>query len=227
MENAAPNGNRRGRRSRQEILDVAARVMSARGYAGTSMSVLVKETGLPRSAFYHHFESKAGLLSEVMARGARAFFDAMRAAHRNPPAGGSPRERLGWYLRQTGEVSVHHEEFLRLMLVLVMSNEAAGAAEAMRTVIDVRSEGRELMRDMIHSAFAVEGDDIATVVADELAHFGMAGFDGAFVSRQTKDGKPMAEFMNQLTDAIAAIGEARVNALRAQAEAGTASAQAV
>ena len=47
--------NRRGRRSRQEILDAAARVMSVRGYAGKVLSVLVKETGLPRSALSYHF----------------------------------------------------------------------------------------------------------------------------------------------------------------------------
>ncbi|YCK37885.1 TetR/AcrR family transcriptional regulator [Actinomadura sp. ATCC 39365] len=86
----AHTGNSRGRRSRQEILDAAARVMSVRGYAGTSISTLVKETGLPKSAFYHHFESKAGLLSAVMAQGARGFFEAMREAHRDPPAGGTP-----------------------------------------------------------------------------------------------------------------------------------------
>ncbi|MGI5489773.1 TetR/AcrR family transcriptional regulator [Microtetraspora malaysiensis] len=50
------------------------------------MSTLVKETGLPKSAFYHHFESKAGLLSAVMAQGAQDFYDAMREAQRNPPA---------------------------------------------------------------------------------------------------------------------------------------------
>lgn len=174
------------------------------------MSVLVKETGLPRSAFYHHFESKADLLSKVMARGAREFFDAMRAAHRNPPAEGTPRERLEWYLQKTGEAFVHHEDFLRLMLVLVMSNEAAEAAEAMRTVTEVRDEGRDLMRDMIRSSFAVEGEDVAAVVADELAHFGMAGFDGAFVSMQTDDGKPIAELMSQLAEALATIGESRI-----------------
>lgn len=178
------------------------------------MSVLVKETGLPRSAFYHHFESKADLLSKVMARGAREFFDAMRAAHRNPPADGSPRERLRWHLQKTGEAFVDHEEFLRLLLVLVMSNEAAEAAEAMRTVTEVRSEGRDLMHRMIYSSFAVEGDDVATVVADELAHFGMAGFDGAFVSLQSNDGKPIAELMSQLADAMAAIGESLILGIR-------------
>jgi AcrR family transcriptional regulator len=214
MEGAAPNGNRRGRRSRQEILDVASRVMAARGYAGTTMSVLVRESGLPKSAFYYHFASKAGLLAEVMAQGARRFFDAMREAHQEPPEGGTPRERLGWYLQKTGEVFVHREDFLRLLLVLVMSDEAAGAPDALQTVIDVRTEGRDYMRHMIYSSFAVVGEQDAAVVADELAHFGMAGFDGAFVSLQSKDDKPIAEYMCLLTDAMIAIGEARIAALR-------------
>lgn len=204
----AHTGNRRGRRSRQEILDAAARVMSVRGYAGTSISTLVKETGLPKSAFYHHFESKAGLLSAVMAQGAQGFFEAMRQAHRDPPEGGTPRERLGWYLQKTGEVFVHREEFLRLLLVLVMSREAAEAREAMDTVIAVRDEGRDYMRHMIRSSFAGEGEDTADAVAGALAHFGMAGFDGAFVSLQSEDGKPVSEFMEQLADAMVAIGEA-------------------
>ncbi|MER5393047.1 hypothetical protein [Saccharopolyspora sp. NPDC002686] len=142
----------------------------------------------------------------------------MRAAHQNPPADGSPHERLTWHLQKTGEAFVSHEDFLRLLLVLVMSNEAAEAAEAMRTVVEVRSEGRDLMQQMIRSSFAVEGDDVATAIADELAHFGMAGFDGAFVSLQSNDGKPIAELMAQLADAMAALGESRIRSIRAQSD---------
>lgn len=124
--------------------------MSVRGYAGTSISTLVKETGLPKRAFYHHFESKAGLLAAVMAQGARGFFAAMREAHRDPPAGGTPRERLGCYLQRTGEVFAHREEFLRLLLVLVMSNEAREAREAMAwpgsTALSTRSSRRTASR---------------------------------------------------------------------------------
>lgn len=182
--------------------------MSSYGYAGTSMSALVEATGIPKSAIYHHFGSKAGLLAEVMAEGAHGFFLAMRDAHRDPPQSASPRERLGWYLGRTGEVFVHREEFLRLLLMIVMGDQAVEAPEAMQTVIKVRDEGRDYMRVMIKSAFATEGDAVATAVADELAHFGMVGFDGAFISLQSGDGKPMAEYMAQLTDAMVALGEA-------------------
>ncbi|WP_267133519.1 hypothetical protein [Streptomyces sp. RB17] len=41
---------------------------------------------------------------------------------------------------------------------------------------------------MIRSAFAGEGEAAAGKVADALAHFGMAGFDGPFVSCRSADG---------------------------------------
>ncbi|MEU8617734.1 helix-turn-helix domain-containing protein [Streptomyces sp. NPDC048623] len=209
IETPAPEArtNRRGRRSRQEILDAAARVMSVRGYAGTSMSALAKETGLPKSAFYHHFESKAGLLSAVMEQGAHAFFAAMREAHRNPPADGTPRERLRWYLRRTGDVMENGEEFLRLLLVLVMSREAAEAPEALQTVIAVRDEGRAYMAHMIRSSFQDAGEETADRIAEALAPFGMAGYDGAFVALQSDGGGAVSAWMDQLADALAALGE--------------------
>jgi AcrR family transcriptional regulator len=218
MEKAQQIGNRRGQRSRQEILDAASRVMSAYGYAGTSMSALVEATGIPKSAIYHHFGSKAGLLAEVMAGGAHGFFAAMREAHQNPPADGTPRERLGWYLKKTGEVFEHRENFLRLLLVMVMSNESV-EPEAMQTVIQVRNEGRDYMREMIRNAFSAEGEAAAAAVAEELAYFGMLGFDGAFVSRQSGDNRSMDLHMAQLTNALIALGEARLISFRQRAEA--------
>lgn len=207
MENSQQSGNRRGQRSRQEILDAAARVMSAYGYAGTSMSALVEATGIPKSAIYHHFGSKAGLLSEVMAQGARAFFAAMREAHQNPPDG-LPKRRLAWYLKKAGEVFQHHENFMRLLFVMVMSNEAA-EPEAMQSVTEVRTEGRAYMQEMIRNAFSVEGKTVSAAVAADLAYFGMVGFDGAFISLQSGDGRSMDRHMEQLTNALIALGEAR------------------
>ncbi|MEU1229370.1 TetR/AcrR family transcriptional regulator [Streptomyces sp. NPDC005828] len=173
------------------------------------MSTLTKETGLPKSAFYHHFESKAGLLSAVMEQGAHAFFDAMREAHRNPPRGRHPpHERLRWYLRRTGDVMENGEEFLRLLLVLGMSREAAEAPEALQTVIAVREEGRAYMARMIRSSFESAGEETADRIAQALAPFGMAGYDGAFVALQSEGGKPVAEWMDQLAESLAALGEA-------------------
>jgi len=205
----APDGNRRGQRSREEILDAAARVMALRGYAGTSVSAITAETGLPRSAIYHHFHSKGGLLSAVMARGAHDFFAAMRAAHANPPEGGTHRERMAWYLDRTAQVFTAKPDFLRLHVLLVMSDEAA-EAEVAEMNRQVRAEGRAYMREMISSAFADEGPEIARAVAEELDFFALAGFDGSFVNSQAESECSVTSQMARLTDAMVAIGEAVV-----------------
>ncbi|MDF5758838.1 TetR/AcrR family transcriptional regulator [Spongiactinospora sp. TRM90649] len=213
METAQHTLNRRGRRSREEILDAASRMMSARGYAATSLADLGKETGLPKSAIYHHFSSKAGLLAAVMERGARDFFDDLGRGHALLPPGGTSHERLGWYLRRTGEVFTSRQDFLRLFILLKMSEEAP---EVAKIVADVRTEGLVHMRDMIRSAFAPEGEEIAGAVADALAGFGVSSFDGAFIAVHADPGRTMAAEMELVIEAMAALGQARVAALRAK-----------
>ncbi|TYK51298.1 TetR/AcrR family transcriptional regulator [Actinomadura decatromicini] len=209
-------GNRRGRRSRDEILDVASRVMAERGYAATSLSVLSRESGLPKSVVYHHFQSKAGLLSAVMARGAYEFYAAMREAQADGPEGDTPLERLTWYLLRTGEVFQARTDFLRLHLLLVMSAEAA-EAEVDALIEQVRRDGRAHMNTMIAASFAAAGAEIAQAVADELDYFAIAGFDGAFVAMQAEPERGIAAPMRLLAEAVAALGEARVARLRASA----------
>ncbi|WP_329602734.1 TetR/AcrR family transcriptional regulator [Actinomadura soli] len=196
------------------MLDAASRIMAERGYAATSLSVLSRESGLPKSAVYHHFHSKAGLLSAVMARGAYEFFAAMRAAQADGPDGTTPRERLTWFLRRTGEVFMARPDFLRLHLLLVISAEAA-EAEVDAIIEQVRRDGRAHMNAMIAASFAPAGEEIAQAVADELDYFGIAGFDGAFVALQAEPGRGLADQMTLLAEAITALGEARAAKLRA------------
>ena len=209
------NGNKRGQRSREEILDVAARIMAERGYAATSLSVLSAETGLPKSAVYHHFHSKGGLLSAVMERGLNDFFAAMRAVHANPPEGGTHLERLTWFLLRTGEVLSARYLFMRLHMILVLSAEAA-EAEIADTIETVRRDGRAHMNLMIRESFSDEGPELAQQVADELDYFGIAGFDGAFLALQADAGRTLPAQNQLLAQAIVLLGEQIVARERAK-----------
>jgi len=79
----------------------------------------------------------------------------------------------------------------------------------MQSVTEVRSEGRAYMQEMIRNAFSVEGKTVTPALAADLAYFGMVGFDGAFISLQSGDGRSMNRHMEQLTNALIALGEAR------------------
>ena len=61
---APPTG--RGSATRRHILAVATNAFLAHGYAGTSLSDLIRAAGLTKGAFYHHFPSKGALAVEVV-----------------------------------------------------------------------------------------------------------------------------------------------------------------
>ncbi len=52
---------RKGERTRKVIVERSAEVFNTRGYFGTSMSDLVRETGLEKGGIYNHFGSKEQL----------------------------------------------------------------------------------------------------------------------------------------------------------------------
>ncbi len=54
---------RKGERTRRMIAGRSAEVFNTRGYFGTSMSDLVRETGLEKGGIYNHFGSKEQLAS--------------------------------------------------------------------------------------------------------------------------------------------------------------------
>src|SRR5690349_6010087 len=60
-QTSAPSQSDRGHETRRRILDTAARVFAERGYLGTSLNELIKETGLAKGGFYFHFASKEAL----------------------------------------------------------------------------------------------------------------------------------------------------------------------
>lgn len=169
--------NVQGQRTREEILDAASRLMSEYGYDGASISAILKETGLRRSSLYWQFESKAEIAAAVMERGARNFFDATTFRRARGGAGA----RLRAYLRQIADNLDEHQEFLRLLQILALTNQEPRVAEVLARV---RAEARTRMHEFIASAFEDEGPEAAAVIADRLAELGVALFDGYFLAAQ-------------------------------------------
>jgi TetR/AcrR family transcriptional regulator, transcriptional repressor for nem operon len=54
-------GERKGERTRRAIVETAADLFNTKGYFGSSMNDLVRETGLEKGGIYNHFSSKEEL----------------------------------------------------------------------------------------------------------------------------------------------------------------------
>ncbi len=59
-------GDSKSQRTRARILDAAAHVLSARGFAGTRLNVVAEYAQLQAPAIYYYFASREDLIEEVM-----------------------------------------------------------------------------------------------------------------------------------------------------------------
>ena len=93
-------------RTRRRILDAAAEVLRARGYAGTRLSDVAENAEVQAPAIYYYFASRDDLVEEVLYAGISQMREHLATALAALPDGASPLERL----------SVAIEEHLRHQL---------------------------------------------------------------------------------------------------------------
>lgn len=186
----------RGERSREAILDAAERVMSHQGYNGTSIALISKETGLPNSSIYWHFASKSAILASVMERGAERFFEDAVVL---PNESSDPAQRLADNLAHGAQALQVHRDFLRLLMLLTISSSDEDVQEGARRV---RLTARRRLHGIISHAYAVHGEGIATEVADHLADYALASFDGLFFAAQSDPGFDLVEGARLLAQAL-------------------------
>jgi AcrR family transcriptional regulator len=185
-----------GDRSREDILDAASRLMAARGFDGTSISTLAKESGLPASSIYWHFGSKEGVLMAVMERGAGEFVKL--TSPDNLPRSASRSEKLAWVFQRAARIIGESPEFLRLQTILLLS---APAGKANAAVLRLRQLQRDGLRDALALCFAEPGSPPATEIADRLVDFAGATFEGAFLAAQGGSGA-YSDILARLADAL-------------------------
>src|SRR5262245_56233720 len=87
----------------RSIYDAAARLISERGYPGTSQRAIADAVGLQMSSLYYYFASKQDLLLEIMVRPMRDLISAVEQGVAR--AGKAPEPRLRAAIR--GHILFH------------------------------------------------------------------------------------------------------------------------
>lgn len=82
------------REGRDLILDTAARLFRAQGYAATSLRTIAAACGMQAASLYHHFGSKDEIVGEVLRIGVERVADEVRAAVAVLPADADARTLL-------------------------------------------------------------------------------------------------------------------------------------
>jgi len=81
-------------RTRARILDSAASVFSALGYAGTRLADIADAAGIKQGSLYYYFDSKDALVEEMLRVGLERTYDMVSAAIEALGPDTSPSDRL-------------------------------------------------------------------------------------------------------------------------------------
>jgi AcrR family transcriptional regulator len=190
--------------SRQRILDAATRLMSERGYAGTSISMITKLSGLPASSTYWHFGSKEQLLSAVIESAATSW---LRSLKRWSDMEGTPRERLAEMMRVGAtDWSGGRPAFLRLIFMIALESNR-GHADVLETVRRVRTQVKRTFLRAFREEYGAPDDEATERFGARLAALCLAIADGVFLAGELDEGVASAELYQMLATAFFAIAD--------------------
>jgi AcrR family transcriptional regulator len=185
--------------SRDVILDAAARLMTERGYAGTSISAICKTSGLPPSSVYWHFGSKEGILAAIIDRASTGYLSTA-----DPPdiSGATRDQRLDKLLHSVSQLRAATADTIRFLLILGLHD---GKAREQTTA--VLRQARARIHAWLHEALAdlFELDD-ATLV-DQMAALVVAVATGLQIAAWVEDSPEVTFPVEHLKTALTAIAD--------------------
>ncbi|MGB0621910.1 MAG: TetR/AcrR family transcriptional regulator [Myxococcota bacterium] len=188
-----------GAQTRERILEAAAALIGAQGYAATSIAQISRASGAKPASIYWAFESKEALLAAVMERAADRFFEAL-------PDG--PLDDDPW--AALAALSSYFEggpEFLRLMLVLSLERRDGDPA-VLAAARRVRTTAAESLAVAYRAALSTEAAKTENAIADELARFSLMLLDGAFIASQIEpDTTNLKRTFQLIATSVRATGE--------------------
>ena len=104
-------GGPKSERTRQRILDAAARTFRDKGYAGTTLNDIAVAALLRAGSIYYHFDSKERLLEEVLDIGIARVSAAVKQAIEALPPDTSPTERIRTGIEAHLRSLLYHGEY--------------------------------------------------------------------------------------------------------------------
>ena len=140
--NTGGNRNKGQENRRGEMLDVAARIFSHQGYAGTSIRDIAREVGVQPSSLYYFFKSKEDLFVAVYEKGVNEIVNAVTKA---TTKAGTPWARLERAATGHLEALLARDDYNTLVASIV----PRGSTDFDRRLVQNRDDYEKLFVDLI------------------------------------------------------------------------------
>jgi AcrR family transcriptional regulator len=192
--------------SKLRILEAAAQIAAESGYEGTTISKVVKRSGLPVSSVYWFFKDKDELLAEVVRHSFETWL-AEQPRWEPLPKGVSVGEGLRAILSRSVLSLAAAPDFIRIGMMLTLERrevEPAARSLFLATRIAVEDDITQWFTKAMGARKVKRAPDLPR----ELARIVIAGTDGLFLAHQIHD----VEDPGTYVDILAAIVEAAIAA---------------
>lgn len=137
-------------KTRKHIIETAAAIFNMKGYAGTSLSHIIEQTGLTKGAIYGHFQNKDDLAVEAVVHN-------LRAVSAKIFSGVNSHEKSGDKLKAfANSYLIHHNEIIR-----------SGGCPVLNAAVD-SDDGNTAIRAKIRKFIQMWKKTIADIVLEGI-----------------------------------------------------------
>jgi AcrR family transcriptional regulator len=191
-------------RTRDALIETAARVFAEYGYDGASIDRIAEAAGYSKGAFYSNFDSKEQLALAVLERTVAA--DEQRWAAVAAATGGDAGALMAAMI---AGLTASNEDRLRLMLrceLLIQAARNPGLATAIRALYQSRRDGWAALLGMLFERFGRRPPADLHLLADILlaAGIGHSLLDNGGAAPEPADAL-MSLLLNALTGPVPAV----------------------
>jgi TetR/AcrR family transcriptional repressor of nem operon len=179
----------KGELTKDKIIAEATRLVKQKGFEATSMSDLVKATGLQKGCLYFHFTGKDDLLAAILEKARTDFFQLVDSGL----TGKTPGERLGNFFSGVLEYQISTGFSCGCIfgnISLEMSGKDKRVAAFMKDLFD---EWTAKIREVVKAAQRSKQVTSELSAAVLARHIIMALEGGIMLSRVEKSAKPLKD----------------------------------
>ncbi|BCR03148.1 TetR family transcriptional regulator [Desulfuromonas versatilis] len=186
----------RQRDTKTELIKVGMELIGAQGYNATGIGAVLKQAGVPKGSFYHHFESKEEFGLAIIEAFTERFLARLDVFLSDDTL--TPLNRLRVFLEK-GLAQLESHSFNTGCLIGDLAQELAAQNERLRNRLDtVLASWSERFSACLHEAQQV-GELPSSLDPDMVAGLILSGWEGAVLrSKVMKSPKPVREFLDIL-----------------------------
>jgi TetR/AcrR family transcriptional repressor of nem operon len=184
------------RDTRAELIRVGMELLATKGYNATGIDAVLKQAGVPKGSFYHHFGSKEEFGLAVIEMFSVRFLERLTVLLSDPAA--TPLARLRLFLEKGLERLTDHECTVGC-LIGDLGQELAAQNEGLRSRLDaVLLAWRERFAVCLREAQQA-GELSPSLDPQVVAGFILSGWEGAVLrAKVNRSPQPVREFIDVL-----------------------------